>query len=216
MAIGKQAVGERIYVFSTNGGLQVQNKCVIDCHGEQKLFGNGFALANGKKLVFYVEQGRPLAFHSGVHRFEEGDGNDYNYTNSLKAIATGVAVAAETFVGPRVNCPDYNLTKIQKTNAGCLGGAGSNFIGDRNEVTYESLKEFLKHHAGSMDIVTIRNRGMKLDVTLSEVIQDLTGHGYGYSEFHCCFCRSAQLPVVHTSLPPRQVTGAARPRGGTY
>jgi hypothetical protein len=40
------------------------------------------------------------------------------------------------------------------------------------------------------DIVTVRNRRWRSDLTLSDVIRILHEHGYRYTTIHCAFCRS--------------------------
>jgi len=185
---------------------------VIESHGEQKLFGNGFTLKAGESLLFYVEQGAGMKYHSGRRTFANAPGRDYNYCNALDAIAGGTAVPAQTIHGPQQNCPDYNLSKIQKTSVGCMDGKWSNWIGDRNDITYHDIERHLEEHAGSRDIITIRNRGT-FEVTLSEVIQTLRQNAYAYTEYHCSFCRSAQIPIIQKSAPNRQVTGSKRPAG---
>jgi hypothetical protein len=191
---------------------------VIDSHGEQKLFGSGFALNAGESLLFYVEQGAGMKYHNGRATFNNAPAKDYSYCNALAAIAGRTAVAAQTINGPQQNCPDYNLSKIQKTNVGCIDGKWSNWIGERCDMTYHDIERYLEEHAGSRDIVTIRNRGT-LEVTLSEVIQTLRQNGYAYSGYHCSFCRSPQIPIIQTSATNRHVTGSKKPAslgGGVY
>lgn len=217
MAAGKQAVGNRLYVFSSNGGAKTTAACVIDAHGEQKLFGNGFQLQAGQRVVFYVEQGAAMKYHNGVVSFNN-PGQNFSYTNALEAIATGRATEESHVDGPG-NCPDYNLTKIQKSSTGLLNGAWSNFIGERSDVTYSSLEKFIDYYPNCCDVVTIRNRGA-LAITLGEVIAELTQNGYPYTEFRCSFCRSRQLGALwQPSAPNRHVTGSKRPNalgGGRY
>src|SRR5450631_1380272 len=112
MPAGRQAIGTRLYLFSINNGVQTTNEVTIDAHGEQTIFGATFQLPLGRTDRFYVEQGVALAAHQG--RRQIGAPNEYHYSNSLDAIALGVATPAAvggTFVGPCA-CPNYNLTKI--------------------------------------------------------------------------------------------------------
>ena len=214
MAIGKADVGGRLYVHTTNDGQQVRNSCVIDAHGEQTLRNNTFSVRAGRKIYFYVRHGSPQIFNNGQVRFENDPGSDFAYTNALKAIATGVARHREEIDGSGSvdDCYDYNLSKIQRSMGGCCGGAWSNFWGERNDMSYDDIESFIGHFHASRDIVTIRHRRFKQDITLSEVIALLDSHGYNYSAIHCSFCRNPQLNLFATKSPQR-VKGAERPRG---
>lgn len=212
MPYGKRDVGGRLYVFSSNGGRQVNTSCLIEAHGEQFFFGNtrgvDFPVPRGKTVHFYVPHNAPQIFHNGRHRFGAAygdDARDHHYTDTLERILQGTAAAAQTVSGPN-RCTNYVLSKIQHTNAGCTGGSWSNFWGDRNKMSYEDMELFMQHRNGNKDIVTIRNRRFTWDVSLSEVINLLLNNGYNYTDFHCSFCRSAQfvgsIDAVQPALIP--------------
>ena len=213
MPAGHQALGEQLYIFSSNLGVPTSHTCTIDAHGEQTLTSTTFTLRMGMTVRFYVEQGAPLAAHQG--RANIGLPTEYKYTNSLQAIARGVAneVAADTVVGGAA-CPNYNLSKIHKSTVGSRAGkAWSNWIGERFEHDYTSVERFIDANAGASDIITIRNRFGSSSITLETLIAALPAH---YTEVRCCFCRSAQISLIQPSRPARQVSGAARPGGGVY
>ena len=106
MSIGKQSVGEFLYVFSKNDGNKANSTCVIDCHGEQFLFGNTrgveFAVRSGVSLYFYVQHNDPLNFdiHDMTHGKSYGDDpDDYIFSSTLKEISMGSKPAVETVTG---------------------------------------------------------------------------------------------------------------------
>jgi len=188
-------------------------RCVIDAHGEQTLFGGKFDLAAGQKVVFYVPQGTDLGCYKWTAECFNPARN-FSYSGSLAAIATGKAPEVERVTGPG-KCPDYNLSKIQRSSASGLGGAFSNLVGQRNDITYTSLEQFLDRYTPTptMDVVTVRNRGGKLAITLREVIDLLTRAGYDYDEFHCDFCRSSPF---NPWAPKQVVAGSEAPGEKTY
>lgn len=206
MPIGKSDVGGRIYVFSNNLGQQVNTECVIDAHGEQTIGNRTFEVPEGRSISFYVDHGHPQIFNNGSMTFPNNSDDNFAYTNALEAIATGVAEPRHTIDGGgRVTVPDYSLSKIQRTKAGCMGGAWSNWIGERNDMTYEHVERFIGHFPATRDIVTIRNRQLKLEILLSEVVRLLTHGHYNYTAIHCSFCRS---PFIARSKEGQRVLGA--------
>jgi hypothetical protein len=208
MPAGRRDVDGLLYVFSRIIGRQANDACIIDAHGEQFLFGNTrgikFTVPTVVTLHFYVSHGAPLRYQSGIARFGANfgdDPNDYNYTSDVDAIMSGAAKSVETVYGGKES-DDYILTKTQRTTEGCLGGRWSNYWGDRTRVTYGDLERFLNHQASNKDIVTVRNRFCRGDMTLSRAITTLRTRGYSYTDIHCCFCRSAQFVG---SLPAERI-----------
>jgi len=44
------------------------------------------------------------------------------------------------------------------------------------------------------DVLTVRNRRLRSDLTLRDLLRELESHGHRYAEIHCAFCRSPILP----------------------
>ncbi|MFI5445676.1 putative adhesin [Polaromonas sp. UC242_47] len=199
MPYAKRDVGGRLYVFSSNNGLQVNTSCLIEAHGEQFFFGNSrgvaFRVPANKNVHFYVPHNAPQIYQNGSRRFGAVYGataRDHHYTTTLTRILMGTALPAQTVAGNR-NCTNYVLSKIQHTNEGCAGGSWSNYWGERNDMSYDDVELMMDYQNGAKDIVTIRNRRFTSDMTLSQVIALLLANGYNYTDFHCSFCRSAQF-----------------------
>jgi hypothetical protein len=75
---------------------------------------------------------------------------------------------------------DYSLTKYQGKH---------NTAGE----TYETIEKFGENTP--MDVITIRNRIFSNALTMREVINQVLDDGWGYSDFHCSFCRGAAMSL---------------------
>jgi hypothetical protein len=91
MPVGHRAVGERLYVFSTNGGQQTGTDCVIEAHGEQRVFNDTFEVPLTKTISFYVPHGAPQAYRTGAVRYASNPARSYQFSDALLAIATGMS-----------------------------------------------------------------------------------------------------------------------------
>ncbi len=197
MPIGKLDVGGKIYVFSNKNGQQSSNSCIIDAHGEQYLFGNtrniGFSVPDNVTLHYYVPHNAPQIYQSGSMTYKHSPHLDHQFTTALQAIMEGTATENEAIAGPN-RSSDYVLTKIQRSQGGPIGGRWSNYIDERNTMKYEDVETFMSvaNHTNK-DIITIRNRPFKSNITLSEVVTLLRANGYDYKDIHCSFCRSPKF-----------------------
>jgi len=68
-------------------------------------------------------------------------------------------------------------------------------------MTYDHIEQFIGYFGATRDIVTLRHRQFKQDVTLSKVIALLDANGYNYSEIHCAFCRNPSWNVLAAKSP---------------
>lgn len=195
MPIGRQEF-PRFIVFSRNNGRQYSASCIIDAHGEQRLFNNTFTVPAGTTLFFYIAHGS-VQYYQDTARLDF-HGRTYNSTNNVDAIASGTAIPRERF-DPHTICPDYNLSKFQHTDR--AGHSNE----DRANYGYDDVESILLQNPHARDFVTIRNRRGRLDVTLKEVVAGLLQNGYGYGTIHCSFCRGAQ---TNPNAPGQHVLGA--------
>jgi hypothetical protein len=197
MAIGKLSLGGKIYVFSGNSGQKNSDSCIIDAHGEQFLFGNTrsvtFTVPDNMTLHFYVPYNAPQIYQSGTMRYTHTPELTHEFTTALEAIMEGTATENNAVTGPSESS-DYVLTKIQSSEGGLAGGRWSNYIDQRNTMKYTDVEKFMKiaNHTAK-DIITIRNRPFKSDITLSEIVTLLRMQGYNYTDIHCSFCRSPKF-----------------------
>lgn len=193
--IGRQEF-PRFIVFSRNNGRQSGSSCIIDAHGEQRLFNNTFTVPAGTTIFFYITHGSVQYYQNTTPAGKHG--TTYNSTNNVEAIASGRAVARERF-DPNTTCPDYNLSKFQHTDR---AGHSND---DRADYGYDDVESVLANNPNARDFVTIRNRRGRLDVTLKDVVAGLVQNGYGYATIHCSFCRGGQLDL---DPPGQHVLGA--------
>ncbi len=197
MPVGHQAVGERLYVFSTNSGHQSSNDCVIEAHGEQRVFNNTFTVPLTKTVSFYVPHGAPQAYRTATARYAASPDRNYRYSDALLSIATGVAQISPPLYDGGDACPDYSLSKLQASTGGCTSGAFTNWLEDRSKVNYHDIERMLEENPRAYDIVTIRNRRFTFDITLENVLAQLHRAGYGYTHIHCSFCCSfCRVPTL--------------------
>jgi hypothetical protein len=194
-------VGSQLYVWSqTPGGMSPNTtECVISAHGGASIINSTFV--SGVNLIFYCPHGSTL-IDAGI----------------LPDILLGTIVSQPP-VAPG-QCQDYTLSKYQGRHsdgyetydmvqamdertvkdAGAFETQAEQWI--KTGLTQEDVQTFEKgfnllEKVGDFrwkDIVTIRNRGGRLDPMLSEVIAMLQGAGFTYSTIHCSFCRSSMLP----------------------
>jgi hypothetical protein len=193
--------GSQLYVWSqTPAGMSPNTThCIISAHGGASIINSTFN--SNVTLIFYCPHG-----------------------NSLMDLGIMPDILLETIVHePPVvagQCQDYTLSKyqgrhsagvetyahVQKMDERTVKDAGV-FQSDaeglmETGLTKENVKDFEKGFnllakVGNYrwkDIVTIRNRGGRMDPMLSEVIAMLHGAGFTYSTIHCSFCRSSMLP----------------------
>ena len=193
--------GSQLYVWSqTPGGMSPNTtECVISAHGGASIINSTFV--SGVELIFYCPHGSTL--------MDEG---------ILPDILLGTIVSQPPVVPGQ--CQDYSLSKYQGRHSG--GTETYEMVQTMDErtvkdagafktqaeqlintgLTQENVQTFEKgfnlldkvSNYRWKDIVTIRNRGGRLDPMLSEVITTLRGAGFTYSTIHCSFCRSSVLP----------------------
>jgi hypothetical protein len=216
MPTGKRALGEKLYVFSSNDGLKVHPSCIITGHGEKD--GPDFPLRHGRYVSFYVNDGFRQIYHPGTRQLP--DGRVVRYTTDLEAIGTSKAIVKELFgtavpSDPVATCPDYKLTKVVGSSSERWHSGISDWLGDRNHMQYADVAGAMDYFVMMTDIVTIRNRGvLGSSIHLSEVLAALTG-AYDYDHIHCSFCRSKES--LFCGDPGEQpVSGALRREGGRY
>jgi hypothetical protein len=219
MALVKNPVGDRIYVWSQLSGSPSNgvSACVISAHGEQTPFNRRISRTwNHVQLVFY---------------------NPHNTILSDPGIMNVLTGETKTFVSkPAGRCYDYRLSKYQGEHgknvetydmlakmdttlatmaqntkdliAGSSIALFSHFdMADRLvPLIHQAIMRLERQGRWNVDIVTIRNRRLRDDVTLSDVIRALHQHGYKYTTIHCSFCRGPSLrwrPKPRTYYPPK-------------
>lgn len=203
MPAGREAIGDgRMYRFSTLNGARAHTACLIDAHGSGTLRNSNFQLPQQvERLIFYTPPRTPLTVGQ-TRNVRNPDGTRSNYSAGIVEIAieNASAIAArEIPLGGGLMCPNYNLEKINRTSTGCLGGRFSNAFGERGVMSYEDIEQFLTRFSlnVTMDIVTIRNRQFKSDLTLEEAVRTLSREGY--TSIHCSFCRVSPIIGVFQS-----------------
>jgi hypothetical protein len=174
--------GGSLYVWSKNNGSASSTECVISAHGLQRFINYKFTVEH-VTLVFYAPPGRSLNVR-------------------LEDVITG-SVEGQTPISSG-RCQDYELSKYQ-------GNHGAGLLESYNSIG--TLDEYLNDEAGKWeekkvqnsagdfdkyierysnnwkDVVTIRNRQLKFNPMLSEVLRDLYDATYRYNTVHCSFCR---------------------------
>jgi hypothetical protein len=185
----KVAVGDKLYIWKPSASVN-NTKAVISAHGGQSIINSTFEVPRALRLVFYGPHGHSL--------LDPG----------LKRLITGEIRPFETQIGGI--CPDYSLGKYQGRTHGSVGEAYGDIrimdqgykvekgtvkgIGeDKKEVEIEVDRLKSVNLPLGYDIITIRNRRMRSDPMLSEVISDLAEGARVYQELHCAFCRGPSL-----------------------
>jgi hypothetical protein len=181
MPAGHKSTSARLMRFSSSGGDRTSNVCAIDAHGAQ-LPGERFTVPEGVTIKFYVAEGETLVTHTKSIT-DEATGS-YHYATATKAIAKDTATEVENFAAG-TSCPNYFLQKMHKSK-------NNKSNSDRNQIIgYEELDDFLDKVPGCCDIITVRHRIMKSDITLREIVEELKGD---YIVFRCAFCRASASP----------------------
>jgi hypothetical protein len=201
MPYHQNAVGERIYVFSENHGAKSTNcdHCVISAHGRQTIMNSTFT-NNAVNLHYYVPHGYSLK-DPGLRAIMQQSkrpcqiiqaGRSPDYVLSKFQGRHGNNAETYTSIGNDINTAAVMLTNIQNS-INHLNGFQRPDTKDIDQ--YRTMAEkTLSRRSRKMDVVTIRNRRLRFDLNLSDVIQILHQHGYNYTNIHCSFCRSPTLP----------------------
>ncbi|WP_347989845.1 putative adhesin [Methylomonas sp. AM2-LC] len=184
--MGIKYLGSHLCVITKNDtGKKSNNGIIIIAHGAT-ITGKNFDLEGGG-VYFYCPPGDSLIT------------NDYDF---LKCWA-GNRVYSKIISTGNSKCPDYELSKSISYHASAaaekMGKKAINkLIKDdpnqavkENRSNYEAIEKLVTSGNCPYDVVSIRNRWFSDGTTLSYVIKKLKKEGYGYGEFHCCFCRAS-------------------------
>ncbi|MEO0913093.1 MAG: putative adhesin [Pseudomonadota bacterium] len=199
MPIGQKAVGDKIYVFSKNGGAQHGNACLILAHGCQAVLPGTrtFTVPANMTVRFFAQHGNLLTFDtrpSGVADFVPASWATHR-------CETGHTASCQETVSAGQTCHNYVLSKDVGYHNGGLPlyeTLRHRNSGIQHGHSYADLVTEVSSMTIQHDIVSIRNRPFMAQPTLKSVIADLIANGYAYSTIYCGFCRSAaSLPGLH-------------------
>ena len=176
----KNELGNKVYVWTQGGGKESQKEgAIISSHGGQAIFNGEFSVPDGVTLHFYAPHGYALQ------------------DPSLFSVILGKATVNETVKGPK-KFADYKLHKYQ----GSHGNESENYesIGLLGMTDQELIDAgFSRQQLESrdkplpLDVITIRNRNMRVSPMLSDVLNLLQTNGWNYKTIHCSFCRCPQM-----------------------
>lgn len=201
MQLCQNELGSKLYIWTKTAGAASPGvkECVISAHGGQTIINSRFEV-KGVTLRFYCPHGYALTdpgleaviTQSVRHCQEVKDGKVQDYV--LSKYQGKHNKAGETYqkIG--------GLAETLEKGSSDLMDATLDFLGKYAEETNEKRKakflEIVDRNIAQleskgrwMDIITLRNRRMRFDLNLSEVIKKLNASGYGYTTVHCSFCR---------------------------
>jgi hypothetical protein len=188
--IGSDAFGQ-IYVWTI--GTKRNTKAVISAHGAQTWSSSGFKVPDTVTLWFYQPNGYLLqdpglinVIYDEVKPKEHVTGGKYQDYSLSKYQGAKHGSEAESYK----NIPAFGITETELTELGW---------------TKEQLST-MKRPRDDLDIITIRNRRMRSDPTLKEVIKEVTAAGYAYTDYYCSFCRGPTFGKETGSWDARQNT----------
>ncbi len=169
-------VGEKVLVWSPSGEFVEGRSCVITAHGSGMLINGKCSIGTDVVYVlFYATHGHELK------------------DPSLRLLTRGLIKAKETqtiLPGGKLN-QNYRLSKFRTDTYDMVRKRVHMKMrvlpGDEVEYYPDPTARPI-----DLDIVTIRNRLLKRDPTLYEVIEDLHKNGWMYKEVHCSFCRGSK------------------------
>lgn len=183
MPFQKRPAGNKLWVWSEGGAVPAEytRDCVITCHGAQ-VDGYKTFLVPARTSLNYVGP--------------EG----YMLKSDIFPMVRGKVAPYEIIAGGKES-RDYSLSKFQGAKH---GGKGETYGYISNDMHPEAMGAQMKSAGWSddqiakatmdkivMDVVTVRNRKMYSDPTLSEAIKALETAGYKYKTIWCSFCRYA-------------------------
>ena len=191
--MGRKYLGSHLCIMTRDAQANKSNNgVVIIAHGVQPFLGKKFTLPGGA-VYFYCPDGDSLK------------ANAYSF---LKKWA-GNRVYDSVSSSGSTKCPDYELAKaISYHTSDAARKLGKQGIDDlvktdpdeaesKNRANYDALESLVTSGQTPFDIVSIRNRWYSGGTTLSDVIGKLLQEGYGYGEYHCCFCRAGSDPKAY-------------------
>jgi hypothetical protein len=194
----QNAVGEKLYVWSKSQGMpspDAGGRCIITSHGAQSMINSTFPINNKVKLIFYCPHGSNL-LDPGTENIMKGEKQPTEVLDAGHSQDYVLSKYQKNGGGPRTETYD-TIAKLGDRIAG-LAQIWSNAMDDAAQKgdgdAFWQAALLLGKHTNWMDVVTIRNRPVKFDPTLSEVIKVLHNAGYRYTTIHCVFCRGPQLP----------------------
>jgi hypothetical protein len=174
MPIGNRLVGEHLRVWSVDAGKQVEDRCFLIAHGDQRWLPSCITKFDPQTTVhFFTSHGNALI-------------------TSLENLLEGNKAPVET-VHKGGLCHDYTLTKAQGYHAhpytwfGLINKAIDKVTSKQRGVSYEAIEEAAKDY--QYDLITIRFRPLKPSTTLRDSMRQLQAAGYKYEAIYCVICR---------------------------
>lgn len=242
--VRKIEIGDKLYLFtSTDGAGNHPQRLIITSHGgyEERAVANReskgwLTVPRWTRLYFYADHGYALLDPGtknllGYRPVQESAPNDavQNYVLS-KFQARGNAVGAETYDG--IVNGIVGSRDLQKQQKEALTRFGLDLDAETDPAeTERKLAEIEAAATGPQkyeltlikgkrqveiyDVLTVRRRRLRSDITLRDVLRELEAAGHRYPEIHCAFCRSPMLPASRESeirsVDARNETRWARP-----
>lgn len=209
MTMFQNAVGEQIYAWTRAKGQPSPGttECVITAHGGQSIINSTFDV-KGCEIVFYCPHGYsltdpgldPLLEGSVVSVEALGSGRCQDYV--LSKFQGRHSEANETYrkIGNADTRIDEQIASVKERIDGLNVAVvrpttNQKLLPALLEILDAKMDQLAKLNR-KLDIISLRHRRLKPDMMLSEVIAALGAAKYGYTRFHCSFCRSPQLNVM--------------------
>jgi hypothetical protein len=178
-------LGERFYIFAPDDSFDAaDDHLLISAHGGyMNLFGplgrNQIRVPAWTQLYFYADHGSTIQ-DPGVYNIMKGE---YQVSETK---------------GPGSVVTDYSLSKYQGRHG---GGDDETYAKISEQVTRNasvladvgSGKNKGRNFAYKFHVLTVRNRRLRSDPDLSDVLAALTAAQRQYQNIHCSFCRSPML-----------------------
>ncbi|WP_363316314.1 putative adhesin [Chelatococcus sp.] len=204
-------VGEYVYAWTLAEGKPSSGvrACVISTHGAR--FHGGYFSWPDVELVFYGPEGASLVqpistdiigvlteTYPNYETMKRGPYPDYFLSKYQGPDET------YEFLGdlPVHVAHRYSIRRPEERPASPPHPEAVALYADSGIPAYKDLVS--RHGVWTMDVITVRRRGLKVATRLSTLIKTLHRHGYHYHTIHCDFCRSPLLPFREPSYSPRR------------
>lgn len=174
------ALGEKFYLFKHDNKDTInpaEDHLLVTAHGgymdvRGPLGSKNFKVPSWTQLHFYGAHGLSL-LDPGVYDIMKGE-----YQVSETA-------------GPGDSVTNYELSKYQ----GRHGNINETYtsISANIQTNLNRLDVNSRNFAFIFDVLTVRNRILRSDPSLKDMLNELDSHGYRYENIHCIFCRSPMV-----------------------